>query len=62
MELSPQQRDRLARLLQAELGTLRDAAATSGTDADAVTETVDARRRALESDTPDGAAPGDERS
>ncbi|MEV4140698.1 hypothetical protein AB0J72_52100 [Dactylosporangium sp. NPDC049742] len=55
MELSPQQRDQLAQLLRAELGTLRDDAVASGADAEAVAGTLESRRRALEADAPDGA-------
>jgi hypothetical protein len=57
-ELSPEQRERLARLIESELGSLRDAALAAGATPESVSGTLRDRRRALEADEP--AAPADE--
>jgi transposase-like protein len=51
-ELSPEQRERLARLIESELGSLRDAALAAGATPESVSDTLRDRRRALEADEP----------
>jgi hypothetical protein len=55
-ELTPEQRERLARLIESELGSLRDAALAAGATPESVSGTLRDRRRALEADEPAGAA------
>ena len=55
-ELSPRQRELLARLIGSELAALRDAAVTAGATPEAVAGVADRRRRALDPEPAD--APG----
>jgi hypothetical protein len=48
MELSPERRDRLARLIASELADLRDAATAAGTPPGTIAEIIEERRRVLE--------------
>jgi hypothetical protein len=53
MELSPEQRHRLARLIESELAALRDAAVTAGTAPSTVADIFEERQRLLEAATAD---------
>ncbi|GAA0723936.1 hypothetical protein Drose_01880 [Dactylosporangium roseum] len=56
-ELSPEQRDQLARLIAAELAALREAALAAGAAPESVAETVEERRRLIDAEDPP--TPGD---
>ncbi|GAA2634564.1 hypothetical protein GCM10010399_78980 [Dactylosporangium fulvum] len=51
-ELSPEQRDQLARLIEAEFAALREAALAAGAAPESVTETVEERRRLIDAEDP----------
>jgi hypothetical protein len=67
MDLSPDQRDRLARLIESELARLRDAALAAGASPEAIAKELEQRRQALRAkiagdgaaETADGDAAGD---